>query len=200
MHCDCEWIHSVNYFFFQPCLRRASEWVIPEKFFKEAHGLFSTKSEKCTGVHDFRKILEVLGVHDFSIKSEKCVGVHDLGEILEVFGVCWECVISSTKSEKCVGSAWFQENAWSPRSALEVHSALLLRWWECIGSAWKCVGVGYQWQECVKSAHSNALLFSEGTYVFHANQWEVTKTRFFLISTIIADIWTKICLHIVITQ
>ena len=74
----------------------------------------------------------------------------------------WECVISSTKPEKCVGSAWFQENAWSPRSALEVRSALLLRWWKCIGSAWKCVGVRYQWQECVKSAHSNALLFSKG--------------------------------------
>ena len=51
----------------------------------------------------------------------------------------WECVISSTKSEKCVGSAWFQENAWSPRSALEVRSALLLRWWKCIGSALECV-------------------------------------------------------------
>ena len=106
-----------------------------------------------------------LGVHDFSTKSEKCFGVRDLGEILEVFGVRWECVISWTKSEKCVGSAWFQENAWSPRSALEVHSALLLRW-ECIGSAWKCVGVRYQWQECVKSAHSNALLFSKGS-LFH---------------------------------
>ena len=134
---------SLNALFFQPCLRRASEWVIPGKFFKDAHDLFSTKSEKCTGVHDFRKILgspgSALGVHDFSTKSEKCVGVRDLGEILEVFGARWECVISSTKSEKYVGSAWFQENAWSPSSALEVHSALLLRWWECVKVRWSAL-------------------------------------------------------------
>ena len=84
--------------------------MIPGKFFKEVHDLFSTKSEKCTGVHEFRKILEVLGVHDFSTKSEKYVGVRDLGEILEVLGVRdffnlvwkvhWECVISG----KCLKS------------------------------------------------------------------------------------------------
>ena len=128
-----------------------------------------------------------LGVHDFSTKFEKCVRVRDLAEILEVLGVRWECVISLTKSEKCVGSAWFQENAWSPRSALEVRSALLLRWWKCIGSAWKCVGVRYQWQECVKSAHSNALLFSKGhdakRFKIRPQICKITATSGFIDST-----------------
>ena len=39
-----------------------------------------------------------------------------------------------------------------------------------------------------------ALMFST------ANQWEVTKTILFYISTITADIWTKFGLHIGITQ
>ena len=54
-------------------------------------------------------------------------------------------------SWECAGSAWFLQL--SLRSALgvrdfrkmlevlEVHSALLLRWWKCIKSVWKCVGV-----------------------------------------------------------
>ena len=56
----------------------------------------STKSEKCVGVRDFKKILEVLGVRwecvVFSAKSEKCVGVRHFKKILEVLGVRWECV------------------------------------------------------------------------------------------------------------
>ena len=127
-----------------------------------------------------------------------------------------ECVIwgKFLKSLECAGSVWFLQL--SLRSALGVRD--FRKMLEVLGVRWKCIahfcygggsalGVRESALECVTNDRSawkvctpTHFCSARGLMFSMANQWEVTKTRFFLISTIIADIWTKVCLHIVITQ
>ena len=83
------------------------------------------KSEKCTGVHDFRKILEVLGVR------WECM------TFLLSLRSASECVIwgKFLKSLECAGSAWFLQL--SLRSALGVPD--FRKMLEVVGVRWKCI-------------------------------------------------------------
>ena len=105
--------------------------------------------EKSIGVSDSRKIL-LKSAWLFSAKSEKCTGVRDFRKILEVLGVRWKCIIfllslrsalecviwgKFLKSWECAGSAWFLQL--SLRSVLGVRD--FRKMLEVLGVRWKCV-------------------------------------------------------------
>ena len=117
MHCDCVWIHSVNYFFFNHAWEEyRSEWF-QENSFKKRMNFF---------LLSLRSALECVISGKF-LKSWKCISF--LLSLRSALG----CVILGNSWS--LGSAWFLQL--SLRSALGVRD--FRKMLEVLGVRWKCV-------------------------------------------------------------